>query len=507
MFNSPEEERRALGALEDSVALFNRKYGVTADFGVFDKATDKATANAAFVDAFKGLLEQVVHGGTSIKNFDIFSMRSAFEREVVAPYREYTVNKATEAEVDRVRGSLPDANAGMNTEEWWREISGYIDGIYWKNVDRIVGNYKNRSPRIRDMVAETNSILTSEGEISQDDAVKIAGYAAALRRANESRTGIWRLVYFFRGRAELREAANFEKMLNEKLRDPDAYRNALAQLTDPNGRIGELKRVADVNKNVKVDWATTLSAKDKSREKPKKAEPRVNEAEERLNISIEEEKPIAKSVAEETVPGNERLYALVGNNSFVAKIKDGFWKLLKLVETLDMDKETTMDELFKPLLDNAKSINEEYRRMSDLGVSTEEIGASIAENAKSMFNEVYFNLDKFNLKTVDRVVAAQRITDTMLNELTVIGFERETLGKYGNAYALEEREELYELLKMTDPSLSDGGCDIVAASAKKELAALGKERVKLSQEDLSHGEVSAVIKQENKPSRGMFLNK
>jgi hypothetical protein len=505
MFKTEEEARRALNELNELIRSFNRNYGVTADISVFERASDKKSANRIFIDAFNGLLREMVEGEGASRNNNVTSLRAAFERQVVGPYRKYATDKASENEIDRVKRALPDVDAGLKADEWRRQTDKALDDIYWEKIDPTVNNYKKGSPRIRDMVADTKRILQSEGDLSQEDVHKIATYAAALKRANDSRLGIWKFFFFVRSNAEQREAENIAKMLNERMGDPNAYRNALKEITDPKGRIEALRGQIKVSQGLKLDFSVASDEKKKAKETEKRKEPEIKE--EKIQIVVDDESDVSKSITEEKVPGNDRLYRLIGDKSFEAKIKDDIWKALNLKETRSIDKEEVAELLYRPLLESAKSMNEDHMNLAENGADVEALGEGLGDAATSMFTEVYLKLEDFHMGPEDRVVAAQRITDIMLNRLTVIGFERDAFGVYGQSYAVKNEDAAFEMLQMGENPLPEETSARILRSAKKQLASDEKERIDvLAASGEQKGSVVSA-RYEEPPHRTTFLNK
>ena len=476
MFTSQEEEARALKKLNDSIQLFNDNYGVSADIAVFEGATNKKSANRIFIDTFKNLLKQAIQSQVPNKKLRIVSMRDAFERDVVEPYRRFSIHKAAENEVGQIQEKLPDVNAGLNSDELWGQLEKTLDDIYYEKIDLVVNDYKNGSPRIRDMLRETKTILGEQGEISHDNVKKIASYAAALKRVNESRSGPWRFFHH--------------------------YQNALKEMTDPTGKIERLKEEARVNRGVKLILSDTSKQKRKA---DKVEKPKIKEEKVQLSIEDEEQPPIIKE--EEKIPGNEHLYKLLDNKSFELNLKDEIWKTLKLKETMSLDKKSAVEQIYKPLLLNAKSINEDYMKLENEGKDVEEIGEKLEDSAKVMFTEAYLNLENFRLDPKDRVVAAQKITDLMLNQLTVIGFKKDQFGKYGENCGVEKEDDVLELLQFGSHPLSEEAGRYVLNAAKKELNAVKKEKVVFPTEDTSQKENKVYSRQEEQLSRDTFLRK
>lgn len=503
MFLTEEEEKQALNDLQRSIRNFNRNYNVTADIEVFSNASEKNEANQIFINTFKDLLRQSVQDNTAGRVINIISMRAAFEREVVSPYRKFAAEKAKDEDVENVKRTLPDVEGGLSADEWCRELNKSLDNMYWEKIDRVSDNYKKGSPRIRDMVAEAKRVLSSKEAMSPNDVKRIASYAAALKRTHDTRSRFWNFIFFVRSNAELREYANIERMLNERL-GVNAYKNAFKELTDPNGKIERLREQTAGNRGVKIDFSVATPVKNTVK-KEEKNNPSAKE--EKIKISVEEKANTQKVDEENKVSGNDELYRLLGDKSFEAKIKDDIWNALKLKETISLDKKTTVDNIFKPLLESAKRLNEEHFNLVKSEAKLKDIETNAEENATSMFTETYLKLESFNLAPEARVVAAQKIANTMLNNLTVIGFEKGSLGKFGDSYAVNTGDSVLEILQFGTKPLSEEASEYVLSAAKKQLTASEKARVSVVDEDGSRKVAAIANKYESKPVRDSFLSK
>lgn len=496
MFKTVEEQNEAQNNLNASIDRFNKAYNVMVDIGVFANAKSTKNANRIFIDTFSSLLEQAIKAENGNQNITAASMRVAFERDVIEPFRQFSINKASANNVERVKKTLPEVNGGMSPDKWINHCNNIVDGIYWENIDSIANRYKNGPLRIRDMVRETDTILSGNGDISPDDVKKIVGYANALKRANESRSGIWKFFFFVRSNAEQREAESIANKLKGRIGEA-AYKSALKSLTDPSGRLERLK-ASSVKQSLKLDFAATSNEKskvEKVNEPSRKQEKEKVFVDENENFSLPE-------VKEEKVPGNERLYAAIAKNGFESSIKEEIWKALKLNESRDIEKKTVTDNIYRTLFENAKIMNEGYSSNVEKGATDEDIHDCLDDDAKNMFSSAYLSLTDLPMKPYEKLIAAQKIADIMLNKLTVVGFEKEKYGKYGECYAVKDETTAIEVQMFKDTTDEDK-CKSNLDFARKELE---RERVNIKEFD-SKNNVPISQKHNEEPSHSNFLRK
>ena len=496
MFETEEEKNKAQNNLNASIDRFNKAYDVMVDIGVFENAKSTKNANRIFIDTFSSLLEQAIKAENGNQNITADSMRVAFERDVIVPFREFSINKASAKNVERVKKTLPDLNGGMSPDKWINHCNNIIDGIYWEHIDSIANRYKNGPLRIRDMVSETDTILSGNGDISSDDVKKIVGYANALKRANESRSGIWKFFFFVRSNAEQREAESIANKLKAKIGE-SAYNSALKSLTDPSGRLERIK-AGSVKQGLKLDFAVASNEKSKSE--------KVNESnrkQEKEQVFVDDNEIVSvPKFKEEKVPGNERLYAAIAKNGFESSIKEEIWKALKLNESRTIEKKTVTDNIYRTLLENAKRLNEGYSSNVEKGATDEEIHDCLDDDAKSMFSSAYLSLTDLPMKPYEKLIAAQKIADIMLNKLTVVGFEKEKYGKYGECYAVKDETAAIEV-QMFNADLDKDKCKSNLGFARKELE---RERVNIKEFD-SKNNVPRAQKHSEEPSHSNILQK
>ena len=154
-----------------------------------------------------------------------------------------------------------------------------------------------------------------------------------------------------------------------------------------------------------------------------------------------------------------------------------------LLRTVDKSKLMAKKALIKPMLytpltTEALKFNQKYDNFAEDGSSREELDGVVAAQTKAMYKVAFNKLMAFKLELKDRIVAAQKIADLVLNGATPVAFKQNEFGKYGSNYALKNDECVREALAENGIAVND---DAIAAinEAKKEVGAFEKERVQI----------------------------
>ena len=131
--------------------------------------------------------------------------------------------------------------------------------------------------------------------------------------------------------------------------------------------------------------------------------------------------------------------------------------------------------LYVPLTSEAMKFNQKYDNYVADESSKEELEDMVAAQAKSMYKVAFTKLMAFKLDLKDRIVAAQKITDLILNSATPVAFNQNEYGKYGNNFALKNDECVREALAENGIAVDENALN----EAKIELGAFEKEKVQI----------------------------
>lgn len=133
--------------------------------------------------------------------------------------------------------------------------------------------------------------------------------------------------------------------------------------------------------------------------------------------------------------------------------------------------------LYTPLTAEAMKFNQKYDNYVADESSKEELEAMVAAQAKAMYKVAFTKLMAFKLDLKDRIVAAQKITDLVLNSATPVAFKQNEYGKYGNNFALKNDECVREALAENGIAVDENALN----EAKRELGAFEKEKVQIAE--------------------------
>ena len=139
--------------------------------------------------------------------------------------------------------------------------------------------------------------------------------------------------------------------------------------------------------------------------------------------------------------------------------------------------------LYNPLIGEAMNISKTFDSCVAEGDSKEELSDYLAAQAKNMFTVAFNKLTAFKLQLQDRLVAAQKITDIVLNSATPVAFKQNEYGKYGDSFAIKNDEFVRNVISGNGIKADEETVTNAINGAKKELGAFEKERVDVVLDD------------------------
>ena len=161
---------------------------------------------------------------------------------------------------------------------------------------------------------------------------------------------------------------------------------------------------------------------------------------------------------------------------------DGFKKSTEdsLLSAVDKSKFTAKKTIIKPMLYapltfEAMKFNQKYDNYVADESSKEELEGLVAQQTKAMYALAFNKLTAFKMELKDRLVAAQKITDTILNSATPVAFNQKDFGKYGKNFALKDDEFIRGVISENGVAVDDAAIN----EAKNELGAFDKEKVQI----------------------------
>ncbi len=198
--------------------LFNQKYHCDIKASDFiDKVNNEMRAENydAWDDAYKSIFS------TAYKETMLY-MISNKNSHIVDPVNmlsEFDSIIETLNHYCRIENITTNSNpfARMNKPDRYEFLSNEIQNIPYTYSGIVVKQYNDGKIRIRDMVSNAREAVSGDIKNDIEGQKRIIGSIRALERISSSRTGIWKLIYNFRAKAERREAESMRQMLKSAI--------------------------------------------------------------------------------------------------------------------------------------------------------------------------------------------------------------------------------------------------------------------------------------------------
>lgn len=194
----------------ETIALFNEKYGTNLSVSKYLSEAKRTSPNdalkALFTEAYKKVVtNDLLKGGIDHKSQNMFA---DFSKDVIdSLVWELPLNNKP----------APEKDAGLSKLDQYHLIEEAWNSIPTNDVDMVAENYKNGNIRIRDMVERAAYINeTTYKNMDNSQLKELASYAEALKKVNESRSFIWKVFHPIRNNAEKRDAKLIQMIATEK---------------------------------------------------------------------------------------------------------------------------------------------------------------------------------------------------------------------------------------------------------------------------------------------------
>ena len=487
-----------LSTLNSLVQKFNDKYKVNFDLDDYMTRMRTENSDTLYIGTFCKMLDQAIENVSKLKDFTVSQMLLDYNDLAVGYMNMYTKDHPQLDPPLNVIRLTKSANGYLS------DVNEYLDKKVWGKVDEVGQKYESREIRIRDMVRESKELGRLQGQERENAAKKIAGYALALKRVNESHPRWWRIIHPFRNNAEKREAQNFEKLLNENLSLNGNFNTYAESFKAVNPVINKIKRqIAAKAKGYGEYDNHRINPSPVKDDKKTKANASVNNYKTDLK-DIEKEginqdgikQNEVETAAEKFVNGlkNENKTLV---NDLIGEVKDA---VKKIAEAGIKDQTYTFTEQvsdsmiesgIKELRGKALGICEQYDSFKSNKISKEDMDNAVKDNLHDMFDVMIDSLDGTNIPLKDKIVISQRTIDKFLNKTTPTSYDPQTLGEFADNYLLKKDNEFLEGKFGKDTETREainGACE-----------ALGI-RVKIEDINLNEGNVADVAQQiENDP--------
>ena len=479
-----------LSTLNSLVQKFNDKYKVNFDLDDYMTRMRTENSDTLYIGTFCKMLDQAIENVSKLKDFTVSQMLLDYNDLAVGYMNMYTKDHPKLDPPLNVIRLTKSANGYLS------DVNEYLDKKVWGKVDEVGQKYESREIRIRDMVRESKELGHLQGQDRENAAKKIAGYALALKRVNESHPRWWRIIHPFRNNAEKREAQNFEKLLNENLSLNGNFNMYAETFKAVNPVINKIKRQIAAK-------AKGYGEYDNHRINPS---PVKDDKKTKANNSLENDKPEPGEIGKAATASETFVNGLKNENKtlvndLIGEVKDAVKKIAEAdLQAGIKDQTYTFTEQIsdsmiesgiKELRGKALGICEQYDSFKSNKISKEDMDNAVKDNLHEMFDKMIEALDGTNIPLKDKIVISQKTIDKFLNKTTPTSYDPQTLGEFADNYLLKKDNEFLEgkFGKETETREAiNGACE-----------ALGI-RVKIEGIKLNEGNVADVAQQiENAP--------
>ena len=471
-----------LSTLRSLAQKFNDKYKV--NFDIDDYLTRMRTENSdtLYIGTFCKMLDQAIENVSKLKDFTVSQMLLDYNDLAVGYMNMYIKDHPKLDPPLNVIRLTKSANGYLS------DVNEYLDKKVWGKVDEVGQKYESREIRIRDMVRESKELGRLQGQERENAAKKIAGYALALKRVNESHPRWWRIIHPFRNNAEKREAQNFEKLLNENLSLNGNFTMYAETFKAVNPVINKIKRQIAAK-------AKGYGEYDNHRINPS---PVKDDKKTKANASVNNDKTDLKDIEKEGInqdgikqnkveTATEKFVNGLKNenktlvNDLIGEVKDAVKKIAEadLKDGIENQTYTFTEQIsdsmieagIKELRGKALNICNQYDSFKSNKISKEDMDNAVKDNLHDMFDIMIGGLDGTNIPLKDKIVISQKTIDKFLNKTTPTSYDPQTLGEFADNYFLKKDNEFLEGKFGKEPETREainGACEALGIRVKVE---------------------------------------
>lgn len=461
-----------------NVNQFNSKYFVIFDIDQFLEEIGKnQNPNKLYSDTVKSFLDGLI-ADDNFENFEIGEMCEDFENIVMADLRTYL------QEYSPYPDSIPQSFAGKNKNDFLKEIDAHLEQKERSKVDNIIDRYKRGELPIREMVRISKHLNNTPSTQNEMRAKEIAGYAAALKRVNESRSFLWRAFHPVRYFAEKREAKNLENLVRENVALKHSFEEYLRDFRNTPECLGKIREQIDANinnperlKNLKVTSVSTYAEiEENSINNNKDNEINNNKDNAIVNDSgeswLDTEQPslgileTAMSRFHQNIQKYSNFFSSI-SNEIKSKIKSYAATHSDTYELTEEISNQLIDSAVNGLSVTASEICAEYDIMCNDQYTQEELGEKVHQSIYKMFNEMLDSFNGINIPLKDKLVMTQMAIDNVLNKYTPVGYDHRTLGNFGGNYMLRDNADFIKEMLGRSLAISKNGIPVKEEEIKE----------------------------------------
>ena len=468
-----------------SIQQFNEKYKFSQKAKDYiDVFTTQQDYNYMYVSTLEWMVGEVCKRIDQVKDFEVHQMVADFEQYVMSGLRRYAEENelypASEAATHP--GRIPDPLAGMTEKAILGRLDQKLAGMEWEKVDDLAKEYMAGELPIREMKNFSKSLILSDSESNLKVARQIAGFSAALTMANQSRSFFWAIRHPVRFFAERRYAAQFKKMIEDNLALEEKFEHYLDEFKAVPEHVSLMRKQIDaklnnpaktadfiINPEGRLNEANSKNIIGDNSAKHNNQNKEINNPNNELNNNNNElnnnNNDLNKS--DSIINDEEEVMPPLGMNEYATGRFDEMWAsnqdfspnlatgINKFVQWYAKENPNTnvygrlSEEIFGQIIQGSISgcqspvwdICEKYDNYRDNEATVEELNSATKTGIESMFVGIIGSFNGINIPLKDKIVLTQMTIDKFLKKFSPTGYDRDTLGRFGENYMIRENSE------------------------------------------------------------------
>ena len=446
-----------------SIQQFNEKYKFSLKANDYiDVFTTQQDYNYMYVSTLEWMVGEVCKRIDQVKDFEVHQMVADFEQYVMSGLRRYAEENelypASEAATHP--GRIPDPLAGMTEKAILGRLDRKLAGMEWEKVDDLAKEYMAGELPIREMKNFSKSLILSDSESNLKVARQIAGFSAALTMANQSRSFFWAIRHPVRFFAERRYAARFKKMIEDNMALEEKFEHYLDEFKEVPEHVSLMRKQIDARINDQAKSPNFVINPEKAANELNN-DNKVNE----INEDLVNNNDLNKS--DSIINDEEEVMPPLGMNEYATGRFDEMWAsnqdfspnlatgINKFVQWYAKENPNTnvygrlSEEIFGQMIQGSINgcqsavwdICEKYDSYRDNEVTVEDLNSATKEGIESMFVGIIGSFNGINIPLKDKIVLTQMTIDKFLKKFSPTGYDRDTLGRFGENYMIRENSE------------------------------------------------------------------
>ena len=197
------------------------------------------------------------------------------------------------------------------------------------------------------------------------------------------------------------------------------------------------------------------------------------EIEEDIKEEIEEENnepvEIVKENPQPKILSATEQFNKINTYNLSSWIEDQMWSQIESIVDYSVNKYTALMGAATAIIGSSETLNKTYDQVKAAKNNPKVLKTLVHDTIPEIFYDVFKGFETCRLRPKDRLVAAQKMTDIVLNKLTVVGFNGAEYSEFAKNYTISNDVGLYDFLAKNYPGISREGIRDIVDAAREEL--------------------------------------